>query len=231
MSCDANDSNPQTNDSVRWTADASGGTGSYSYSWSGTNSLYGSSRTVTKYYSTEGEKTARVTVTSGGHTATATCYTDVQNDNQVLSYTQTTNTVMPLAASVYLSDVPYTGAGDNVRIILFITTLMLWSLFISYYLLKRKNNFTQEVVVAESKKEQSNDSFKVQNDFVQTIELDNKAITDIEDYARMNKILLSSSATEKILKLSRLGRINASDLIKSLSTGEWIAVSDDNIKE
>jgi hypothetical protein len=230
VSCSSNYDEIETGDSVRYTADATGGSGSYRYSWSGTNSLSGSSRTATKYYSTEGRKTARITVTSGGQTASDTCYIDV-SDNQVLSYVQNTNPVMPLTASVYLSDIPYTGAGDNIKIILFILTLGLWGVFLSYYLLKKNNNVNlKEVVVSKSNNISSNNSFKVQDNFAKNIESDNKALTDIEDYARMNKVLLSSSATEKIFKLSRLGKVKANEVIKSLSTGEWTAVSDEDVK-
>ncbi|MFA5935182.1 MAG: hypothetical protein WC827_04855, partial [Candidatus Paceibacterota bacterium] len=231
VSCSADDDNIESGESIRWVAEADGGTGSYRYSWSGTDDLDGSSRTVKQKYYDEGEKKARVKVTSGDDVEYATCYADVEADNQVLSYVQTTNPIMPLAASVYLSDVPYTGAGDSIKIILFVTTLGLWSIFLAYYLLRRRMNNKQELAIVESTTTNSNDTFKVQTDFVQNVELDNKALKDIEDYARMNKVSLSSSATEKILKLGRLGKVNASSLIKGLSTGEWIAVSDEDIKE
>ncbi|MDD4803835.1 MAG: hypothetical protein PHN69_01550 [Candidatus Pacebacteria bacterium] len=229
VSCYADDDSVETGDSIKWIAEADGGSGSYKYSWSGTDGLDGSSRTVTERYSDEGEKKARVKVTSGGQTEYATCYADVDDDNQVLSYVQT-NPVMPLAASVYLSDVPYTGAGDNIKIVLFATMLVLWSMFLAYYLLRKRMNSIQEVATVESNNIKSDSSFKVQDDFIQTVELDNKALTDIEDYARMNKVILSSSATEKILKLSRLGKAKANEVIKSLSTGEWIAVGEEEIK-
>jgi hypothetical protein len=230
VSCSANYDEVETGDSVRFTAEADGGNGSYKYSWSGTNSLSGSSRTVTKYYSTEGQKSARVKVTSDGEISYATCYVDV-NDNQVLSYVQNTNPVMPLTASVYLSDIPYTGAGDNIKIILFILALGLWGIFLAYYLLKKKNNIDlKEIVVSEPSNIKLNNSFKVQDNFTKNIESDNKGLKDIEDYARMNKILLSSSAIEKIFKLSRLGKVKANEVIKSLSTGEWRAMSDEDIR-
>ncbi|MFA6797643.1 MAG: hypothetical protein WCR40_02980, partial [Candidatus Paceibacterota bacterium] len=126
--------------------------------------------------------------------------------------------------------VPYTGAGDNIKIVLFATMLVLWSMFLAYYLLRKRMNSIQEVATVESNNTDSKDSFKVQTDFIQTVELDNKALTDIEDYARMNKVILSSSAIEKILKLSRLGKAKANEVIKSLSTGEWIAVGEGEIK-
>ena len=229
VSCYADDDSVETGDSIKWIAEADGGSGSYKYSWSGTDGLDGSSRTVTERYSDEGEKKARVKVTSGGQTEYATCYADVDDDNQVLSYVQT-NPVMPLAASVYLSDVPYTGAGDNIKIVLFATMLVLWSMFLAYYLLRKRMNSIQEVATVDLNNIKSDSSFKVQDDFTKTVELDNKALMDIEDYARMNKIILSSSASEKILKLSRLGKAKANEVIKSLSTGEWVAVGEEEIK-
>lgn len=58
---------------VAWTSAATGGTGSYTYSWSGTDSLEGSGSSVNKTYSTIGEKTATLSVTSGSETITAAC--------------------------------------------------------------------------------------------------------------------------------------------------------------
>jgi hypothetical protein len=59
---------------------------------------------------------------------------------------------------------------------------------------------------------------------------DSADITKVEDYARMNKVLLSSDASAKIVKLSRLGKINASEYIRGIATGEWVAVGDEKIK-
>jgi hypothetical protein len=73
VSCSANRNNIETDQSVTWTAHASGGTGSYSYSWSGTDSLSGSGSQITKTYYSEGSKNAHVTVTSGNKTASADC--------------------------------------------------------------------------------------------------------------------------------------------------------------
>lgn len=72
-SCYPNGSSVQAGASVQWVASVSGGTGSYSYSWSGTDGLtgYGSSAYAT-YYNT-GYKTASVAVTSGNQTANVSC--------------------------------------------------------------------------------------------------------------------------------------------------------------
>lgn len=85
--CQASPSSVETGDQVRWTAYPSGGTGNYSYDWSGTNSLNGSGKTVYKTYSSTGSKDATVRITSDGQTITRDCSVDVNrqynynNDN------------------------------------------------------------------------------------------------------------------------------------------------------
>lgn len=59
--------------SSTWTAERSGGTGTYTYSWSGTDNLSGFNRVVTKSYTTAGIKTATVAITSGTETKTVPC--------------------------------------------------------------------------------------------------------------------------------------------------------------
>ena len=73
VSCVANPSSIQTGQSTTFTASPTGGTGSYTYSWTGTDALSGSSSFVSKTYSTAGTKTATVTVISGTQTKTANC--------------------------------------------------------------------------------------------------------------------------------------------------------------
>lgn len=60
-------------DTAVWTAISSGGTGSVTYSWSGTDGLTNSTSVVTKTYATSGIKTGTVTVISGGSSSSATC--------------------------------------------------------------------------------------------------------------------------------------------------------------
>lgn len=51
---------------ITWTVTPSGGNGTYSYVWRGSENLSGTTQTVTKVYNTVGEKTATVTITSPG---------------------------------------------------------------------------------------------------------------------------------------------------------------------
>ncbi len=82
VSCYPTNSNVQAGNNITWNTSVSGGTGSYNYSWSGTDNLYGTGSVVSQYYSQTGTKNALVTVTSGGQTASASCSANV---NQVYS--------------------------------------------------------------------------------------------------------------------------------------------------
>ena len=53
----------RVNETMTWRATVSGGSGDYTYLWSGTEGLSGTEQTITKTYSTTGFKSARVTVT------------------------------------------------------------------------------------------------------------------------------------------------------------------------
>ncbi|MDP3710397.1 MAG: hypothetical protein Q8R29_01590 [bacterium] len=65
-SCSADKDSANTGEAVTWsTSSVSGGSGAYSYSWSGTDTLSGSKSSVKKTYSTSGSKTATVRITSG----------------------------------------------------------------------------------------------------------------------------------------------------------------------
>ncbi len=58
-------------ESTTWSSSVNGGTGTYTYSWSGTDGLNGSSSAVVKTYTTAGTKIGMVTVTSGDQTKSA----------------------------------------------------------------------------------------------------------------------------------------------------------------
>lgn len=72
-SCNGAPSTATIGESVVWTATASGGTGAYSYSWSGDESLSSVNASTTKNYTTSGTKNATVNVTSGANTLVRTC--------------------------------------------------------------------------------------------------------------------------------------------------------------
>lgn len=73
VSCSVSPSFIQTGSSATWTAYVSGGNGYYTYTWSGTDNLYGSSQSVYKSYYNAGTKHGSVTVYSGGQSITRSC--------------------------------------------------------------------------------------------------------------------------------------------------------------
>ncbi|MES2314359.1 MAG: hypothetical protein V4524_00265 [Patescibacteria group bacterium] len=60
-------------DSATWVSNISGGNGSFSYSWSGTDGLVGAGPSIAKVYYTSGSKSATLTVTSGSQTKSVSC--------------------------------------------------------------------------------------------------------------------------------------------------------------
>jgi hypothetical protein len=79
VTCYGSPSNISSGDRVHWYANAFGGNGNYSYSWSGTNGLDSSSQNPSKTYSSSGKKDALVTVRSGGYYVSYTCSIYVNN--------------------------------------------------------------------------------------------------------------------------------------------------------
>ncbi len=138
--------NPLTNQSVRWYAQANGGTGSYTYIWQGDDFAGGEGQSITHSYYVPGYRNMTVTITSGNQTITRSCsmnvvaqqnvqyppYNNYYGGNQVLGYNQTPN-----ISSVYLSNVPQTGKGDTAAM-LFISMLMALSFFLSLWLLPKE---------------------------------------------------------------------------------------------
>ena len=74
-SCSASPSSTTINNPVTFSATASGGTGSYSYLWTG--ACTGSGSTCQDYYGTIGQKTATVKITSGGLSSSSSCSSNV----------------------------------------------------------------------------------------------------------------------------------------------------------
>ena len=81
VSCYATPQTAPVGGSVTYVATATGGYGNYTYSWSGSNNLSGSGSSVSSVYSSAGQQSAAVAVTSNGQTQTATCYANVGQTN------------------------------------------------------------------------------------------------------------------------------------------------------
>jgi len=134
ISCYASPSNSQIGNRVNWYVNASGGDGDYSYNWSGTDGLNSSSRSPSMTYNTVGTKSATVTVRDqDGNRDSVTCYTNI---NSVLAFTQEYQP--PMASAVYLSQVPYTGVADSMKLYFFFGVLALLSAWIAYIIIEYK---------------------------------------------------------------------------------------------
>jgi len=81
-SCSASPTALIVGGSTTWSSSPSGGTGSYAYVWSGTDSLSGTTKNVSKTYSSVGTKTASVKITSGSQSLTKACSNSVTVSSQ-----------------------------------------------------------------------------------------------------------------------------------------------------
>ena len=75
VSCSGSPSSVYVSQPVTWNSSVSGGSGSFTYSWSGTDGLSGTTASVQKAYTTAGTKQATVAVTDtvSGQTSSASC--------------------------------------------------------------------------------------------------------------------------------------------------------------
>jgi hypothetical protein len=130
--CSASPSNVNAGDNVIWTAYPTGGYGTYSYSWSGTDGLsYGNAYQVQQRYTTPGSKTATVTVTtSNGQSITVSCNANVAG---------TINPGTPISG-IYLNEIPATGIDFNLKVALYTLGLLLWSAFVGFMLVSKRNS-------------------------------------------------------------------------------------------
>lgn len=116
VSCSASPSSAETGDNVTWNANASGGTGTFTYSWSGANTNGNTTNSVTKSYTTAGNKTATVTVKSGNQTKKATCSANITNPPVVIPTLTGSCSASPNSATtgqnVYWNASPSGGTGS-----------------------------------------------------------------------------------------------------------------------
>lgn len=80
---------------INWIAYVQGGAPTKKYTWSGTDGLSGNREQVTKIYSTEGDKSATITVQSGGQSATAQCMETAEVLEDQCSNVNGVQTVVP----------------------------------------------------------------------------------------------------------------------------------------
>jgi len=138
VTCSANPSQATTQQNVIWNAYASGGNGSFTYSWTGTDGLsYGNASAIQKVYTTSGVKMASVTVYSNGQSNTANCsVTVIDSVTSGPVVIREPNLGTPVSG-VYLSQIPATGIDLNLKVALFVLGLLMWSGFAGYVLIKK----------------------------------------------------------------------------------------------
>jgi len=151
--CVINPTTAYVNQNLSFSATATGGSGNYTYSWTGSDGITGYGQSFTGMFSYAGTKTATVTVTSGGQTASATCSATVQgnyyqppvytppvyNPPIVSGATVIRNpTVGTPVAGVFLSQVPATGISLGYKMALFAVGLLAWSLFAAYMISRKR---------------------------------------------------------------------------------------------
>jgi len=73
VSCAPTRLNATTGQPVTWFSSVTGGSGSYIYTWNGTEGLSGNTSTVSKTYATNGDKFATLSITSGNQLTTVSC--------------------------------------------------------------------------------------------------------------------------------------------------------------
>jgi hypothetical protein len=73
LSCYPNTSSALIGEAVVWFSTVSGGTGSYTYFWGGSDELVGNAASVAKVYTAGGTKTASLTVISGNQSLSVNC--------------------------------------------------------------------------------------------------------------------------------------------------------------
>ncbi len=141
IACFVDPTNATANQPVTWKAEVVGGVAPYTYTWTGSDGVSGSSQSLIKYYSTSGSKSAVVTVTSAdGKTATHACSNTVAIGNSstrtaVARSTSATsaqtapvatqNTAQTAASLFSLSNVPWGWVAVLVILVLFFTILYL----------------------------------------------------------------------------------------------------------
>ncbi|MFA6338811.1 MAG: PKD domain-containing protein [Candidatus Paceibacterota bacterium] len=115
-SCYANPFTVNVGNTVVWNGSASGGTGNYTYYWSGDDSLYGYGSSLSKQYGTYGTKNATLTISDGNQTVTRTCSVYVQQqyytDQTLNGSCSASNSNPNINENVTWNAAAYGGAGN-----------------------------------------------------------------------------------------------------------------------
>ncbi len=144
---------------IMWYAYVNPNYGGYTYSWTGSDNMYGTGNQYYMSYPTNGQKNATVTITGNGQSIVRTCSASVyQNvvpptyyppqtyNPQPVYYAQPTYNPQPTytnvptgtpVSGVFLNQVPDTGISFGLKVTLFSLGLILWSIFGAYMINKK----------------------------------------------------------------------------------------------
>jgi hypothetical protein len=148
VQCEISDSTIEEGDRVTIEVDIDGGDGPYDIQWSGDDDeiddFDDNDRSQRVRIDDEGTYRLRVTVEDDdGNEDSDTCTIRVRDedddDEDINVFTNTNDTPtgdLAGLSSVYLNQVPYTGPEDTLKILGFISLILIWSGAIAYYLLK-----------------------------------------------------------------------------------------------
>ncbi len=150
VSCSASPGVADIGQNTSWSATATGGDGTYAYSWSGNDGLSSSDQNISKNYGSAGTKNGTVTVTSGTETVTSPLCSIVVRppigcsgncgggggiDQPTVVLLKKLSTSSPLAF-VYLSQIPYTGLSDHYGLVIFFIALIVWCILVTLVIRK-----------------------------------------------------------------------------------------------
>jgi hypothetical protein len=130
ISCYASNGTIRTGETTVWSASATGGNGSYSYSWRDSDGVTGSGPSFSRSYGTPATRTAQVTVSSAGMEASRDCgsvnvykestnndnHNDNNDDRDYRDRTRATNTNTNTnrnTNNVYINGYPYSASASQ----------------------------------------------------------------------------------------------------------------------
>ena len=112
--CSPNLSSVIVGNTIVWSSQVNGGNGTYSYSWTGDDSLSGISSTVSKSYYTAGIKKATLEVMSGGRIVTSNCSVYVTDPTSAINTASSSPSLVdPLANTLATTTPPATTPPET----------------------------------------------------------------------------------------------------------------------
>ncbi len=205
---------------------------SFGYGSAGYGSYYNPVYSVGRTYPSYSHNPNFIYPSNPSYPSYPTYPSNPSNPNQVLGYNDT-----PGLSSVYLSDVPYTGFNDAMEMILFIISLAYWSGGIAFVAIKKKIAaalitlpITLPKIPAIQTVQAAIQNSSLYHSFSAEIANDVSDLQSIHEFARNNKILLSNSAAQKVLKMKRLNNLNEFELLSQFIGSDWTCIGDSEIQ-